>query len=144
MWAKLSSRLASAAGRIGTIPSGGSTTIERRLALTGLSKSAQCSGGLMSEGRRPGPLASNVVSSKFTHSPEMSGWPSAVRGGTYLPSGGMVLMAEANGWSSSGRHLRARRGDGQGRDGGGHHKKACRCRHHGIITGGVRPLTGFL
>src|SRR5688572_28543611 len=44
--ARSSSRLASAHGRTGILPSGGSTTIDRRRALVGLSWSVQCAGGL--------------------------------------------------------------------------------------------------
>src|SRR6188768_1850780 len=77
--ARWKSRVSSADGSSGTTPVGGSTTIALRALLFGLSLSAQCSGGFTSDGLRPAPLLSNDVSSKFTHVPWRSGWPSAVR-----------------------------------------------------------------
>src|SRR6185503_11246696 len=65
----------------GTRPSGGSTTIDVRFALTGLSWSAQCAGGFTFGIVPSGPVVSdsNGVLSKLTHVPRRSGWPSGVR-----------------------------------------------------------------
>src|SRR6185503_3305062 len=64
----------------GTRPSGGSTTIDVRFALTGLSWSAQCAGGFTFGIVPSGPVVSdsNGVLSKLTHVPRRSGWPSDV------------------------------------------------------------------
>src|SRR5271156_985220 len=94
----------------GTLPSGGSTTIDCRRAGAGLVEedfSSPHEGGPTpgsSAGNCGAPGASNGVLSKLTHVPCKSGWPSGVRGGlhTFAVMGvvmGVVLAADAGAWA---------------------------------------------
>src|SRR5687767_16002116 len=86
----------------GTRPSGGSTTIDVRFGLIGLSWSAQCAGGLTFGIVPSGPVVSdsNGVLSKLTQVPCRSGWPSRVTRGVHFAApepadGGSCAYARA-------------------------------------------------